>query len=396
MKKSLIFLIFLTISFMASGQYIVGNPLWKWDTITTFDEGNNMFERYTQTCDVNGNILQQLVESRDDGSWKNYYRSVMGYENGIMKTATSSVWTGAAWIEVRRITASYDIAKRITSELIETRNLSNWTNSKRRNYSYDAMGRKSRMLQETWKNNAWINDMVNNYEYNSQGHLYRIVTQYADGGPWENGMRLTYTTDDNGYYLVCSVESFETGQWLVIGKMTYTHDQNGNILSELVSSGDGTSWVDEMYTDFTYDENNNGITGMSYAWIGSSWGPAAATSYVYYGQDYLLVFLHNAYRWEASYKHFPLGLDELNPVALRIYPNPATSYLTIDYPDNAPLNVNGLQSIQLYNVSGTLVKSIPAANTPVIIDVSEIPSGTYLIKERRGRHDFTGKVIISH
>lgn len=72
MKKTLIFLLFLSclsLSFSASGQYIVGNPLWKWDTITTFDENDNLFERYTQSCDVNGNILQQLVEARSNGSW---------------------------------------------------------------------------------------------------------------------------------------------------------------------------------------------------------------------------------------------------------------------------------------------------------------------------------------
>ncbi len=391
MKKSLILLLFWTIPSLASAQFIIGNPSWKWDTITTFDAANNLYERYSQTCDVNGNILQQLVETYNAGNWQNYYRTVISYEQGIAISSIASVWTGGSWRDVTRITPTYDTDKRIVTELIETYGLLGWTYNKRRNYSYDAYGRKYQMLQETWKTSEWLNDMLNTYEYDIQGHLYRIITQFSDdGSPWENGMRLTYTTDDNGYYLLCNIDSFESGLWQLVGKITYTNDPNGNILTEVMSEADGVMFTDQVRLTYTYDKYNNCITGKSEEWTGSSWEPTEASEYVYYRQDYLIVFLNEAYHWQASYKYFPLGLNEVTPTAYRIYPNPASGKLAVD----CPANGNRPQNIMIYNLSGSLVKSVPAESFPAIIDISDIPSGTYLLRGKDTRREYSGKVIL--
>ena len=70
-----------------------------------------------------------------------------------------------------------------------------------------------------------------------------------------------------------------------------------------------------------------------------------------------------------------LGTTELTAGIIGVYPNPAQDILYIQNDQNILL-----QSIAIYNVQGTLVKTIPQASTVSSIPLSELASGLYLIQ----------------
>jgi len=70
---------------------------------------------------------------------------------------------------------------------------------------------------------------------------------------------------------------------------------------------------------------------------------------------------------------------------VKLYPNPASHTITIEFSD-----MQSRQQIQIYNANGQLVKAV-AAYSQVPIDVSDLPSGLYLIQmenERNSRLKF--------
>jgi hypothetical protein len=59
---------------------------------------------------------------------------------------------------------------------------------------------------------------------------------------------------------------------------------------------------------------------------------------------------------------------------VRIYPNPANSFIQIDLPENIDKDV-----LRIYTIIGSLVKSVELKQSSSIIDISDLPSGLYLL-----------------
>ena len=65
--------------------------------------------------------------------------------------------------------------------------------------------------------------------------------------------------------------------------------------------------------------------------------------------------------------------NQIVPDGLKIYPNPASSLITIE--------AEGMQSVNIYNALGQLVKSVSTEGvSEVRLDVSEWVSGVYLVE----------------
>jgi hypothetical protein len=61
---------------------------------------------------------------------------------------------------------------------------------------------------------------------------------------------------------------------------------------------------------------------------------------------------------------------------LLIYPNPASSMLTVDFTNTG----NTLRHLEIFNVDGKMMTSLTPAGDKVLVDVSEYPSGFYFVK----------------
>ena len=73
-----------------------------------------------------------------------------------------------------------------------------------------------------------------------------------------------------------------------------------------------------------------------------------------------------------------IGIDELKigNGELRIYPNPAHSFFVI----SCSLLVNSKPAMELYNITGELIKAMPIRSALTQVDISNMPAGIYIVK----------------
>ncbi len=91
-------------------------------------------------------------------------------------------------------------------------------------------------------------------------------------------------------------------------------------------------------------------------------------------------FLDNMLVYTSSDIHFIA-----TSTAIKVYPNPASDILYVQ-------SENPVQLLTLYSLTGSCVKS----STESAIDVSNVPTGTYLLKIRSAEKEFCYPVLITH
>ena len=112
------------------------------------------------------------------------------------------------------------------------------------------------------------------------------------------------------------------------------------------------------------------------------------------------VYQNNAYIWPAS--SFPIDtthcgfnlvqIKDLNSTSIRIYPNPANNYCVLELPEsirNFELNL-----IDLFGKSLLALK--PSASEYVNLDVSNYPSGIYILQLKSLFQTYAIKIVVLH
>lgn len=86
-----------------------------------------------------------------------------------------------------------------------------------------------------------------------------------------------------------------------------------------------------------------------------------------------------------------LGIEQQAISTVKTYPNPASSFFTIEYPDTATIN----SVLKIYNITGTEIKQAAITNEQSNIDCSKLENGVYLWQlHTNGRPVQQGKIII--
>ena len=147
---------------------------------------------------------------------------------------------------------------------------------------------------------------------------------------------------------------------------------NFGAMEMLYSIDNGTTWVTLgtiNSTTFTPSANCQLITYTI---------PAGTTS----GTSNLKVkldFTYNTGDWEVILDDFKIvqetgaSTPSLDLANLSVYPNPVSDILYIDYIEN-------ISNLTVYDLSGRSVKSIKTNNSNNSMDVSDLKSGTYLLR----------------
>lgn len=364
--------------------------LWKWDMVICYDEQNEVMERFSQSFDNSGNALSQLIEEKSGNTWLNVSRVVFTNDpGGKVANALTELWQAGTWVASTQVSVTYDISGHITMESVERNQGGLWGAYVKRTYGYDGNGRKTSMLQQRWIGGNWENDLRTSYTYTA--NIITVLTEYSDNGnPWQTGGRLTYTCDLNGNYIGLLMESFEENQWQSSFKVDYTNDAEGNILSEWAYAPFGNGWVSDSRKTYTYDVNGNVVTGKNEQWDAGTWLPDLQTSYLYNKKEYMLLLNVPVYRYEASYRGFPLGIEENQELAFRMYPNPATDFITIEcmkFGSDVPV-------ISLHDHLGRLLKIKEMDYNRTQFEVPDLPAGLYLISVKTKEGAATRKLII--
>ena len=63
-----------------------------------------------------------------------------------------------------------------------------------------------------------------------------------------------------------------------------------------------------------------------------------------------------------------------------IYPNPTTGKFVVQYEGSTSISGKQLPLIEVYNLSGKVVNSIPVLNEQTSVDMSALPAGNYIVR----------------
>lgn len=391
MKKTTLLLALLVVSVTrASAQIPAESMFWKWETVICYNDQGAVIERLTQSFDNNGLAVSQLIEQKSGNTWANDTR--VSYTNDIHGrpiTALTQLWQSGAWVNFTRVSVTYNAAGQISMETVEKNQGGAWADYVKRTYGYDILSRKQSMLQERLNEGVWENDLRTTYDYTA--NVITVLTEYSDNGePWQVGGRFVYTCDQNGNYLELLMESWEENQWQNGAKVEYTNDTEGNILTESGYDPFGNGWVSSSRKIYTYDNNGNALTGKTEQYSAGAWLPYVATSYIYHKKEYILVLNVPVYRYEATYRGFPLGIEEKPSLSFSIYPNPAKDFITI----NGLRESNNTPVVYLTDNLGKPVKTLNIDQNQMQLDVSGLTNGLYMLTIRTIEGAVTRKLII--
>jgi len=82
-----------------------------------------------------------------------------------------------------------------------------------------------------------------------------------------------------------------------------------------------------------------------------------------------------------------VSVNENTMASVKIYPNPVNSNLKIE-------NMNEVTDINIYNVTGQVVRTIPSATGSIDVDMSNLSNGLYFIKMQNGKNVRTEKIQV--
>jgi hypothetical protein len=78
---------------------------------------------------------------------------------------------------------------------------------------------------------------------------------------------------------------------------------------------------------------------------------------------------------QSTYSKIAIAAPMGNNSALTVYPNPATNQLHI-------VSLNELHEFYIYNLTGVLVKTITAKEKAIVIDIADLPAGSYYLQDK--------------
>ena len=178
-----------------------------------------------------------------------------------------------------------------------------------------------------------------------------------------------------------SVMKFDGTQWVYVGPQWFSGSVGWNITMAI-------SPTDQLYVAFSADANSNKATVMVFD--GVDWVPVGTPGFTPERALYIslaidpsgipyLSFVDSAYLNKISvmkYDSAYLGINEHRNSAFSVYPNPASTLLTIDL-----TNINSVEKqVEIYSVDGKKIAETGTRENKINLNVQNYTSGVYFIK----------------
>lgn len=256
-----------------------------------------------------------------------------------------------------------------------------WINSDKYEPEYDAKGYKIFAKSYDWdfETGQWIFTTKDEFEYNANGDMTLFISYFWNRGnnTWRNGWKSEFFYDSQGNNILYLGYSWDDtiGQWIANGKTEFKYDSIGNetLYCQYYWGETTNQWEGGYKGDYGYTTNGEITNNYTYDWCEATndWqiSPSMKAIYYYEGQNF-----SSANRMETE--------------KIRVYPNPATEYLSYSFDDN-----NNPITFELFDLQGNSIifKKVNAADK---ISVKGIKSGIYLYNFNIGTKRQTGKLII--
>lgn len=240
----------------------------------------------------NGRPAGFLYEQWQNGAWVNVERMTETYQDNYTKyVSVSEKWVSGVWVPYSRNTFIYDANGNFLSYTWEQMANGIWTNVLRSDCTYDGRGNLLTYTNQEWANGAWENREKYTHSYNDQGKELTYLFQYWQNGLWTNLMRGTSTYDSNGNELSFLQEEWRNGDLVKEYRITRAFDNKNRQLTELYEDWINGAWVNNSRSNNTYSINSDKVTSLLQIWRQDAWIDSSRITRTFNTNGHLLTFL---------------------------------------------------------------------------------------------------------
>jgi len=267
-----------------------------------------------------------------------------------------------------------------------------WMMQSKTEYSYDKNKNNTLKIAYLWDSDHWNSNFKEEYTYDTAGKNTLYINYNDNGGAWQAAVKDIYNYDATGNLTQDSQYDWNLGtnQWEISRQNDYAFDSEGNNTIGIISNKRNTNnvFMKESKYEYFYDYNYSIKEILSGGLLESSKCKnmvTHATMYTYDGTGWKIAITSNVF-----YSAFNIlsEVKTLSAESIRIYPNPASKFITLQS-DNAEDQF----TFELYNLQGKKVlNQVIKNNTPVSVET--LPKGFYLYSIFDNGKMQNGKLII--
>lgn len=388
-----------------------------------FDEVEFPYLNIVYTYENDTLLKQKLLSGMNFPTfdWQEVFKSDFDYNvSNLLETMTTyeKEEFKADWTPLEKLSLTYDEygnLKDITDKMYDTINLT-WNNELFISYMYDDNQNLTEYIRQDWDAQAsnWVNDEKQISTYNTLGLKTEMVEFDALGSSWTLAYKIEYTHNAQSQMTqqIRYTRNSTLNTWESSSKTESAFDDFGNLIESNIYTWNSTSLEWEIRDKFLRIYNSNYPFGdlvlpwncflFSYYWS-SPIVPEPYYNFDMISPQFTSMLLSLTFqRWmesgsywdtrkETEYyysDHITSILESGSSAELKVYPNPASDYITIDWEDR------GVQfDFELFNLLGTPVMSID--NATKRIEIKGITPGLYMYRIYNKDQEFKGKLLIS-
>jgi|GEM_PF-1387435 hypothetical protein len=402
---------------------------WQGESKSEFTYENNnltLYMEYTWSTTLN--------------TWENASKVIYSY-NAQNQLVVMEMYNwdkpNSKWIGQTKIENFYN-GSLLDYSIVSSWNTTNgeWVYSNKSTFTYNDKSQVVLIVNSTWvvASSSWVNNLKTESSYDAQGHKLMAVSSTWNSvlNDWEYQIKSVSTYDELGNETTFSFYSWTDNAWQLIQETEYKFNSSGKLISETV----GTSWVDVLggfltknRTEYSYDGSGNAyfIVGSDSTMFQPFWQQKAKEERTYnnsfsyndlvlphtgiaFSPDFTLandsdLFNHMLTRnilsnytgaeWVVDsdaklyYSVITITGSSTEKISgVSIYPNPATSYITI----NASPGYANL-TLEIFNMTGKLLLS-RAVTTNTQIPIEQLSTGIYLFRVKAGSNIIDEEKVI--
>ena len=307
-------------------------------------------------------LIEELTETKVDGEWVDWYLVNYEYDffGNVLEALALSSNGGEAWDYDARASYTYDndVLNEVVYQYWEN---DDWVNETKEVYNYN--GEVTTVLYWDWNGNNWASDEL--WTYTSSNESIELVIQYMQGGAWQNDEKITYSLDFNGNVKEILYEDWQNNAWVNAEKEMYFYEDD--VYTEiLVGYWMFDDWQVEYKYEFDYADGN-ATHGSCYFFVSGQLVSADGDIEMAYGYN---ATTKTFYGSEVDMTYVDLtGVNEnVHATNFKVYPVPAENEIQIQ--------TESFQQAEIYSVTGQKLMESQQDR----MNVSELPSGLYLIK----------------
>lgn len=315
--------------------------------------------------EYSGSKLQGRKEySYKNNNWSPAFFQSFHYNLSLIDTVFSTVYAADTISSQSKYQNSYYSNGYIKEQLQLAKKAEAWTNQKLINWFYrDTTSDILSVRIRQWDSTAvkWVNLQKTDYEYNSSAKLQSETNQYWNEMYWVSDQKYLYSYDENGQLLKKTMQVPLYHKWRSLTSINYS--------------------------DFT--QSNPSLMESRYEFWGGTKDEPVSTYIPFVLNDETVIRKAKTIELVYADADTTQSVHDINDDThlISVYPNPSDGIFYFDVQNN------GVSSWAIADLSGRILKQSAAIVSTGVIDISEFPSGVYMLRAKTSQKVLTQKLV---